>query len=284
MDQYKDMDEVMESYLAFISKVPFYGLSVLCLDNPNVQHLIPKIKNSFITYGRSSQADIQAMDIKQRNGYTSFCVQYKGENLGTLHLPMPGVHNVLNSLAAVAVSMELEIDFKVIKEALEEFSGVERRFELKAMAGDVMVVDDYGHHPVEIKATLKAAKEGWGRKITVVFQPHRYSRTRDLYKDFLSAFYDADSLIMTDIYAAGEKEIEGIDSEGLCDGIRDSGHKDVIYIPARQAVVEHLLKTLQSRDMVITMGAGDIWKVGDDLIGELKDHEEGKFASDRSSS
>lgn len=281
MDQYKDMEEVMESYLAFISKVPFYGLSVLCLDNPNVQHLIPKIKNSFITYGRSSQADVQALDIKQRNGYTSFRVQYKGENLGSLHLPMPGVHNVLNSLAAIAVSMELEIDFDVIKEALEAFSGVERRFQLKAMVGDVMVVDDYGHHPVEIKATLKAAKEGWGRKITVVFQPHRYSRTQYLYEDFLSAFYDADSLIMIDIYAAGEKEIEGIDSKNLCDGIRDSGHKDVVYIPERQAAVEHLLKTLKSRDMVITMGAGDIWKVGEDLIDELKDHEEGKFASDR---
>jgi UDP-N-acetylmuramate--alanine ligase len=284
MDQYKVMEEVMESYLAFISKVPFYGLSVLCLDSPNVQHLIPKIKNSFITYGRSSQADVQALDIKQRNGYSSFRVQYKGENMGPLHLPMPGVHNVFNSLADIAVSMELEIDFKVIKESLEAFSGVERRFQLKAMAGDVMVVDDYGHHPVEIKATLKAAKEGWGRKITVVFQPHRYSRTRDLYKDFLSAFYDADSLIMTDIYTAGEKEIDGINSKILCDGIRDSGHKDVVYIPERQAVVEHLLKTLQSRDMVITMGAGDIWKVGDDLIGELKDHEEGKFASDRHSS
>ncbi len=284
MEQYKDMEEVMESYLAFISKVPFYGLSVLCLDSPNVQHIIPKIKNSFITYGRSSQADVQALDIKQRNGYSSFRVQYKGENLGPLHLPMPGVHNVLNSLAAIAVSMELEVDFKVIKESLEAFSGVERRFQLKVMVGDVMVVDDYGHHPVEIKATLKAAKEGWGRKITVVFQPHRYSRTRDLYKDFLSAFYDADSLIMTDIYTAGEKEIDGIDSKTLCDGIRDSGHKDVTYIPAKQDVVEHLLKTLQSRDMVISMGAGDIWKVGDDLIDELKDHEEGKFASDRSTS
>ena len=147
-----------------------------------------------------------------------------------------------------------------------------------------MVVDDYGHHPVEIKATLKAAKEGWGRRVSVIFQPHRYSRTRDLYKDFLSAFYDADSLIMTDIYPAGEKEIEGIDAKSLCDGIRDSGHKDVAYISEKEAIVEHLLKTLKSRDMIITMGAGDIWKVGDDLVSELKGHEEGNFASDRSSS
>ena len=284
MDQYKDMEEVMDSYLAFIGKVPFYGLSVLCLDNPNVQQLIPKIKNSFVTYGRSSQADIQARDIKQRNGYTSFRVQFKGEELGPLHLPMPGVHNVLNSLAAIAVSLELDLNFKVIKEAREAFSGVQRRFQLKAMVGDVMVVDDYGHHPVEIKATLKAAKEGWGRRVSVIFQPHRYSRTRDLYKDFLSAFYDADSLIMTDIYPAGEKEIEGIDAKSLCDGIRDSGHKDVVYISEKEEIVGHLLKTLKSRDMVITMGAGDIGKVADDLVSELKDHEEGNFASDRSSS
>jgi UDP-N-acetylmuramate--alanine ligase len=284
MEQYRDMEEVMDSYLAFVSKVPFYGLSVLCLDNPNIQHLIPNIKNAFITYGRSSQADIQAKDIKQRNGYTSFRVQWKDEDLGPLHLPMPGVHNVLNSLAAIAVSMELDIDFKVIKESLEEFSGVQRRFQLKSMVGDVMVVDDYAHHPVEIKAALKAAKEGWNRRVSVVFQPHRYSRTRDLFQDFLSAFYDADSLILTDIYSAGEKEIEGVDAKRLCEGIRDSGHKDVIYIHEKEAVIGHLLQTLRSKDMIITMGAGDVWKVGDDLIKELKDHEEGSFASERISS
>ncbi|MFQ5900021.1 MAG: UDP-N-acetylmuramate--L-alanine ligase [Thermodesulfobacteriota bacterium] len=269
LDHYRDMDEINNAYLTFINKVPFYGLAILCLDHPNIQAILPEVKKRFITYGRSGQADLQAKDIRHRMGYTSFKVVYKGKELGQLHLPMPGVHNVLNSLAAIAVSMDLDIGFMTIKEALEGFSGIQRRFQVKGMVEDIMVVDDYGHHPAEIRATLRAAKEGWNRRILVVFQPHRYTRTRDLFKNFLSAFYDADRLILTDIYPAGEKEIEGIGAKALCAGIREHGHKDVVYIPEKEAVVDHILDIAVSKDMVLTMGAGDIGKTANAIVDGL---------------
>ncbi len=200
---------------------------------------------------------------------TSFNVYYQGEKLGGITLHMPGRHNVLNTLAAVAVGMELELPFAVIAEGLNEFGGVQRRFQVKYDRNEIMVVDDYGHHPVEIKATLSAACSGWEKRVVAVFQPHRYSRTQALFEDFLTAFYQADKLIVMDVYAASEDPIPGVEAEDLCNGIAEHGHKDVSYIPDKAAVVEHLRQVVRPGDLVITLGAGNVWQVGEQFIEEL---------------
>lgn len=266
MNHYKDMDEVKSAYLSFINKVPFYGCCILCLDHPNIQGLISKIERRHITYGLTAQADYHARGIEYKGMDTSFEIWNGWERLGKVTTHMPGVHNVYNCLAATAVAMELGLKFDEVQNALAGFSGVERRFQIKGDANDITVVDDYGHHPAEVKATLKAAKDGWGRRVVAVFQPHRYTRTKDLFQEFLSAFYDADVLILTDIYAAGEEKIEGITSKALSEGIKDYGQKDVTYIPDKKDVPKHLAKVLKSGDMVVTMGAGDIWQIGDEIL------------------
>ncbi|MCP3677589.1 MAG: UDP-N-acetylmuramate--L-alanine ligase [Deltaproteobacteria bacterium] len=269
MDYYHDMDDVLSNYLSFINKVPFYGCAVLCLDHPNIQSLMPQVTRRHVTYGMTVQSDVSARDIEQKEMRTSFTLWYRGEQLGRVSLGMPGEHSVYNALAAIAVGLELGVKFQQIAEGLEGFDGVQRRFQLKGEARDIIVVDDYGHHPEEIKVTLKAAKEGWGRRVVAVFQPHRYTRTRDLLADFFSAFNDADSLVITDIYPAGEEPIEGISSSALFEGIKAHSHKDVVYIPDRGGVVEYLMKHLSPGDLVVTLGAGDIWEVGEGLLEEL---------------
>ncbi len=269
LDYYKGLDEIKESFLGFLQKIPFFGLAVLCLDHPNIQSLIPRLKKRFVTYGLTTQADFQAKDIKFEGLSTRFDVLKGRREIGRLEIRMPGLHNVYNALATVAVAFELDIPFSVLQETLREFSGIQRRFQIKAEKKGIFVVDDYGHHPVEIMATLKAAKDGWGRRIILVFQPHRYTRTKLLFKDFLIAFYDADVLILTDIYPAGEERIEGVNAKALFDGIREYGHKDVTYIREKKDIVDHLLRIIDSGDMVITMGAGDIWQVADELVKRL---------------
>jgi UDP-N-acetylmuramate--alanine ligase len=269
LDYYTDLDEIRETFIDFINKVPFYGVAVLCLDDANIQACIPDVKKRFVTYGMSNQADFQAADIVHDGEKTSFNVLYKSEKLGAITLHMPGKHNVLNALAAVAVGMELEMPFAVIAEGLNEFGGVQRRFQVKYNRNDIMVVDDYGHHPVEIKATLAAACSGWDRRIVAVFQPHRYSRTQALFEDFLTAFYQADKLVIMDVYAASEDPIPGVEARDLCDGISGHGHKDVTYIADKGDVVVHLQESVQPGDMVITLGAGNVWQVGEDFIGKL---------------
>ena len=270
MDCYSDMDEVREAYTTFLNNIPFYGLAILNLDHPNIQSLLPSIKRRHITYGKSAQADLLVSDIEKKGRYTTFDVSFQGRGIGRFSLPLPGEHNVYNALAAIAVGIELEMDSSDIKSALGEFSGVQRRFQIKAMIDGIMVVDDYGHHPVEIVSTLRAAKEGWGKRTIVVFQPHRYTRTRDLYKDFLSSFYDADKLIITDIYPAGERPIEGVDAEMLYKGIKEFGHKDVSYIKEWDEIIDSLNKTVSSGDMVIFLGAGDVYQIGDRYIDSLR--------------
>ncbi len=271
MEQYQhDIEEVKSAYLNFINSVPFYGFAVINLDHPNLQGLLPLIERAHLTYGKSAQADFRASNLERKGRHTSFDVTLHNKKLGKVNLPMPGEHNVYNALATIAVGIELGVDFKDIKDALEGFSGVGRRFEIKAISEGIVVVDDYGHHPVEIRMTLRAAKEGWGKRTVVVFQPHRYSRTKELYQDFLSAFYDADKLILTDIYPAGEKPVEGVDALSLYEGIKGFGHKDVLYIKSREEVVEHLISVAVPDDMVITLGAGDVGKIGEDFIDRLK--------------
>jgi len=270
LDYYEDLNEIKATFVDFINKVPFYGLAVLCLDDANIQACIPLVKKRFMTYGMSSQADFQAADIVHAEQKTSFSVLYKNEKLGRITLHMPGRHNVLNALAAVAVGMELELPFSVIAEGLNEFSGVQRRFQVKYNSDDIMVVDDYGHHPAEIKATLAAAASGWDKRVVVVFQPHRYSRTKALFEEFLTAFYQADKLVIMDVYAASEDPIPGVEARDLCTGISGHGHRDVTYVAAKDEVVRHLQTVVQPGDMVITLGAGNVWQVGEELIRLLE--------------
>ena len=262
MDTYKDMEDVKSAYLNFMNKVPFYGCAVICLDHPVIQSLVPGITRRFISYGLTAQADVHARNIRHDGMKTTFEVWHGRERLGEIALGLPGEHNVYNALAAATVARELEIDFSHIKAGLEGFTGVERRFHVRGEAGGITVVDDYGHHPEEIKAVLKAAKKGWSNRVVVVFQPHRYSRTKDLNKDFLSAFNDAEKLVLADIYAAGEERIEGISGEALYKGIKAYGHKDVAYVPETANIPEYLKGVTLAGDIVITLGAGDIWKAG----------------------
>ena len=265
LDYYEDLDEIRATFIDFINKVPFYGLVVLCLDDQNLQGMIPQVKKRLMTYGLNSQADFQASEIVHEGDRTGFMVHYRGEELGRLNIRMPGRHNVLNALAAVAVGMELDMPFSAIAEGFRDFGGVGRRFEIKGEPEGIMIVDDYGHHPVEIKATLAAARSGWNRRLVAVFQPHRYSRTEALFDDFVTAFYQADHLAVMDIYAAGEQPIAGISAEQLADGISEHGHKSCCYTGDIEATVEHLQAVLLPGDIVITLGAGNVWQVGEEL-------------------
>jgi UDP-N-acetylmuramate--alanine ligase len=269
LDYYRSIREIKKTFLEFINKVPFYGLAVICLDNENLQSIIPRIGKRFLTYGCASQADLQAREIALHGFKSSFAVFYHEQLLGTVVLGIPGLHNVYNALAAIAVSLELGVKFPVIQEALLEFSGVQRRFQVRSEKRGITWVDDYGHHPTEIKTTLKTAKEVWQRRLVVVFQPHRYSRTRDLFKDFMVTFYDADVLIVTDIYPAGESPIPEVSGQRFYEGLRDYGYKDVAHIPQVDDVKAHLKEIMRAGDILLTLGAGDVWKAGESFMREL---------------
>jgi UDP-N-acetylmuramate--alanine ligase len=271
LDYYSDIDEIRETFVDFINKVPFYGLAVLCLDDANIQMLLPEVKKRMITYGFNSQADLQASDIRHEQGGTSFNVHLQGESLGRIGFRMPGRHNVLNALAAIAVGLELQLPFEAIADGFKDFGGVQRRFQIKGEVGGIMVVDDYGHHPVEIKATLAAARDGWSRRVVAVFQPHRYTRTQALYDDFVTAFYQADHVAIMDIYAASEDPIPGVDAESLAKGITGHGHKACFYTGDSTSTVEHLLEVVMPDDMVITLGAGSIWQTGEEFLRRLRE-------------
>jgi UDP-N-acetylmuramate--alanine ligase len=270
MDYHQTMERLAESFLNFVNKIPFYGLAVLCLDNPYVQALFPKVKKRCATYGFSADADFTAQEIKMSGSGVEFAVLHRGRFLGTINLRLLGRHSATNALAVVAVAHELEIPFARVAEALAEFTGIHRRFEVKGEAGGVMVIDDYGHHPAEVRATVGAIRDSWKRPLTVVFQPHRYSRTQDLFDDFVTAFDGADRLILTDIYAAGEDAIAGVSGEGLFQAIRKQGHLEVCYIAARDDVVAALRDSTKEGDIVLTLGAGDVYKIGEALVAALQ--------------
>lgn len=274
LDYYKTFDRAKDAYVEFINKVPFYGLAILCLDEENVASIFPRLNVRRMTYGLSTQADVQGYNVIHKQGESDFSVMVKGRQYGSFTIHMPGIHNVYNALAGIATGIELEIEPGKIKEGIGKFNGVERRFQIKAhikdQINDVIVVDDYGHHPKEIKATLAGARSGWNRRLIVVFQPHRYTRTMLLFNDFLTAFYQADVLIITDIYPAGEEPIEGVDAYRLFSSMKDMGYKDVRYIPDKNKIVDELERIVRPGDMVITQGAGDIPAVGDAFIKRLK--------------
>jgi UDP-N-acetylmuramate--alanine ligase len=270
LDFYSGIDEIKDTFVEFINKIPFYGLAVLCLDNGNVADILPRVKKRFTSYGLSTQADYRATDVRLSGFTTTFVAHHKGVRLGEITFAMPGAHNVLNALAAVAVAMELNIPFETIRDGFAAFGGVGRRFQMKGGANGIMVVDDYGHHPTEIRATLAAAKSGWGdRRLVVVFQPHRYTRTKELFEEFVKAFHDADVLILTDIYPAGEQPIEGVTAEALASRIRRHGQRDVTWISDREKLCEHLERVLQPGDIMLTLGAGNVWQVGETMLERL---------------
>ncbi|MFO7665414.1 MAG: UDP-N-acetylmuramate--L-alanine ligase [Desulfobacterales bacterium] len=271
LDYYKDMNAIKEVFLSFIDRIPFYGLAVLCLDNESVQEIIPRIKKRYTTYGMSSQADFQAKNVLIDGLTSTYTVYHHGKFLGEIALNLPGIHNVYNSLASIAVGLELDIPFDVIREALGTLQGVQRRLEIKGEAKGIVVVDDYGHHPTEIKTTLQAAKESWPEKrLVVIFQPHRYTRTKALFDDFTRSFYQSDFLVILPIYSAGETMIEEVNSKVLCEEIAAHGHKEVFFMEGHEKAVAFLLKELKANDLLMTLGAGDVWKAGMSLLESLK--------------
>ncbi|HEV8369908.1 MAG TPA: UDP-N-acetylmuramate--L-alanine ligase [Pyrinomonadaceae bacterium] len=278
MDYYHDMDDVRACFANFVNKVPFYGSSVLCLDDPNVQAIIPLLERRRMTYGLSAQADVSAHGIRYDNHFGSTFTVWRGSDVvGDLTLRVPGMHNVYNALAAIAVGFELEVSFEKISEGLNSFTGAGRRFQTKGEVNGVLVVDDYGHHPTEIRATLAAAKLGsGGRRIVVLFQPHRYTRTHDLMQEFARSFNNADVLFITDIYAASEDPIEGIDSEALTNAIKRFGHKEVSYIGGLENAAPLLRDYVQPGDLVVTLGAGTVSRVSDQLVSLMRDQAQGK--------
>ncbi|MBN2419085.1 MAG: UDP-N-acetylmuramate--L-alanine ligase [Deltaproteobacteria bacterium] len=271
LDHYGDMDKIRDTFVSFINKIPFYGTAILCLDNEEIQNIIPRLKKRYITYGLTSQADLRAKDIVKNSLSSDFEILYRGESLGRVTVGMPGNHSVLNALAAVGVGLELNIELKDIKRGLADLGGLARRFQKKGEKNDVMVVDDYGHHPTEIMATLEAAREAWPEnRLIVAFQPHRYTRTKELYDRFVISFNHSDVLIIAPIYPAGEKAIEGVDSQWLYRGIKEHGHKEVYLAEDLEDILAKLKEIVKPGDRVITLGAGDIYTVGERLIEEMR--------------
>jgi UDP-N-acetylmuramate--alanine ligase len=270
LDHFGDLERVREAYRQFVQRVPFYGLAVLCIDNVNVRAMLPHVNKRFVTYGTVPDAEWQARELRVEGLRTSFELWRGERRLGPVHLQIPGRHNALNALAAFAVADELGIPWRIVAHALGEFGGVHRRFEVRGDEQGVLVVDDYGHHPEEIRATLRAAREGFGRRLVVAFQPHRYSRTRDLFAEFLPAFDDAAVVLLTDIYAAGEDKIDGVSSDAVYQALKKRGHLDVRHVPERPALAEALLDVVQEGDLVITLGAGDIHRTADELLALLR--------------
>jgi len=269
MDFYQDINAIKKTFCEFINKVPFYGLCIICLDDENLQSIIPHMEKRVLTYGCASQADLQARDIQHQGFKTKFIAYHHEKKLGQITLNLPGIHNVYNALAAVGVGIELDIEFKTIKKALRDFKGIQRRFQLRAKKHGVLWIDDYAHHPTEIKMTLKAAKTISTHRLVALFQPHRYTRTRDLFDDFMTTFYDADMLVLTDIYAAGEPSIPGVSAQQLYEGLKEYGHRDVTYIPDMREAEKHLAKMLEAGDVLLTLGAGDVWKAGGNIMKHL---------------
>ncbi|MGV1098073.1 UDP-N-acetylmuramate--L-alanine ligase [Thiovibrio sp. JS02] len=271
LDHYRDIEEIKKAFLDFIDKIPFYGAAVLCLDDPNVAAILPQIRKRTITYGLTSQADIHARAIEAKGLTSTFEVCREREVLGEITLNVPGQHNVYNSLAAIAVGLELDIPFSAIREALRTFSGVQRRIQIKGECDGITVVDDYGHHPTEIRATLAAMRSAWPkRRLIVMFQPHRYTRTAGLFKEFSTAFHEADVLLLTEIYAASEQPIEGVNGAALLEEIKLHGQKNCQYVAEVDALARTVRHLLQPGDVVLTLGAGNIYQAGEELLQKLE--------------
>jgi UDP-N-acetylmuramate--alanine ligase len=271
MDHYGSFDDLRAAFRTFLERVPFYGRAILCLDDPEVAGLLADLDRPNMTYGLTPQADVTALDVRYEDFSMTYTAALAGKPLGHVSLPVPGKHNVYNSLAAIAVGLELEIPFEVISEALASFSGTQRRFQLKGEAAGVRVYDDYAHHPTEIRVTLEAVRRGWKGSVVAVFQPHRYSRTRDLLAEFGTAFHNADRVLVCDIYAAGEDVIENLTGADVALSIASHGHRSVDYVGSCEEAIERAMEDLAVGDLVITLGAGDVWKAGEALLEKLEE-------------
>jgi len=267
LDQYSSLEDIQAAFLQFVNRVPFYGAAILCVDEPNVQAIIPNVKRPIITYGTSSQADLVISDIRLQGLSSEFRLTYKGDDLGLFLLPHPpGIHNVRNAAAAAAVALYLNVASDLIREGLAKFAGVGRRFDIKGSINNITVVDDYGHHPAEIRATLEAARGCKFNRQLVLFQPHRYTRTQHLWDEFSRSFNQADLLVLIDIYAASEAPIVGISSEALANSIREAGHKNVYYYRSMQAAIEFILREAKPGDAILTIGAGNVSRASGEFM------------------
>lgn len=271
LDYYQGLDHLKETFLTFINRVPFYGSAVVCLDDPNVQSLIPRIKKRYLTYGLAAQADVQAADIHETAWGSRFDLIVRGRNQGPIEIRLPGRHNVLNALAAAGTALDLGLSIEDIAAGLIKVGGIHRRLERKGEGRGIEIIDDYGHHPTEIKATLAALRACYpNRRLVVLFQPHRYTRTKALFNDFVTAFNQADRLVLTEIYPAGEAPIPGVTGQGLAEAIRGHGHHEAQYEPEMNRIAERLASTLVTGDVVLTLGAGNILRAGEALLRILQ--------------
>ena len=267
LDCYRDLEDIKSAFIQFANKVPFYGFIVICLDEPALLDIMPNLsKKKIITYGLNPQADVQAVDIRHKDNTTTYTIIRGDKELGAITLQVPGKHNVQNSLGAIAVGLELGVPFEKIKVGIEKFAVVYRRWEKKGEVNGVAVYVEYAHHPTECRATLSGVKSGWRRRVVCVFQPHLYSRTRDFYEDFGKSFLLSDVLVVTDVYPAREEPIQGITGELIVNAAKQFGHKDVHYVSDKKQVPAFLKSIVRSGDIVITMGAGDIWKYGEEFL------------------
>jgi UDP-N-acetylmuramate--alanine ligase len=270
LDYYKTFERVLQSFTDFVNKVPFYGTSILCIDDENVQRITPDIRRRVVTYGTTPQADLMIRNIEMGKASSSFEIHRRGENLGRFVVNVTGAHNILNSTASIAVSLELGLEPAVIASGLAAFQGVDRRFQFKGEAAGVTVIDDYGHHPTEVRATLNAARQRQFSKIHVLFQPHRYTRTQILMDDFARSFFDADSVTLLDIYAASEAPIEGVNTSALIEKMRASGQREVDYAPSLEAAAKLLASKAKEGEMILTLGAGTVSQTGELILAELR--------------
>ncbi|HUX06794.1 MAG TPA: UDP-N-acetylmuramate--L-alanine ligase [Acidobacteriota bacterium] len=275
LDTYENLADIQDAFIRFVNKVPFYGVGILCCDDPAVQAILPRLERRFTTYGFSAQANLQARSPAIKGFHSAFDVYWKEDKLGRAELRTPGRHHILNALATIAVGLELQIPVSKMLESLARFENADRRLQLIGEAGGVMVLDDYGHHPTEIIATLGTIKEAWNRRIVCVFQPHRYTRVEALMKEFWTSFNESDVLVVTDIYAAGEQPIEGVDAEQMAEGIKGYGHGDVLFIDNLADVPAYLMERLQPGDILVTLGAGDVWKIARKTLAMLEEEATG---------
>lgn len=278
LDHYAGIEDIRLAFTDFVNKVPFYGAAILCMEDPNIQKIFPEVRRRTITYGRTAQVDLEIGDVRLQANGSEFRIDRNGSSLGQFHLNVPGIHNVLNATAALAVGLEMELKPEQIREGLAQFSGVDRRFTVRGVERGITVVDDYGHHPTEIKATLAAARLSPFHKIRVLFQPHRFTRTKHLLDDFGTAFHQADDVYLLDIYAASEEEIAGVSGEVLAEKLRSYGHRSVHFVPTLNEGIEAIAAAAEPGDLVITLGAGTVSQAADRILEKLRGAADGTAA------
>jgi UDP-N-acetylmuramate--alanine ligase len=271
LDHYASLEDIQAAFADFVNKVPFYGAAVLCMEDKNIQQIFPEIRRRTITYGRSAQVDLEIHSVVLTPTGSDFSIRRSGAELGSFHVSVPGLHNVLNATAAIAVGLEMEIAVEKIQQGLAAFTGVDRRFSTRGVEHGITVIDDYGHHPTEVKATLAAAKLHSYRRILVLFQPHRFSRTKHLIDDFGTAFHQADDLYVLDIYAASEEAIEGVTTQALLEKIRSYGHRSAHYVSNLDEGVEAVAQAADAGDLIITLGAGNVSQAADRILQRLRE-------------